>query len=162
VLSRRLRQNATPEARRLAAAHAPSDEHRERRAECAGAHGRLAGKPLATRSPMGTRVSPDSYAWGASARERAVFTVERILDFGFSVLYGLLTIRFLLAFFQASAGAAFYGFVHSLSQPFFAPFQGLFGTTLVAGHPVVCAACSGCCCPPRGDRGTRPDDAGSP
>jgi YggT family protein len=88
---------------------------------------------------MGTRVSPDSYAWGASARERAVFTVERILDFGFSVLYGLLTIRFLLAFFQASAGAAFYGFVHSLSQPFFAPFQGLFGTTLVAGHPVVWA-----------------------
>jgi uncharacterized protein YggT (Ycf19 family) len=50
-----------------------------------------------------------------------------------------LTIRFLLAFFEANRAAPFYGFIRSASQPFFSPFEGLFGTTSIAGHPVVWA-----------------------
>lgn len=86
---------------------------------------------------MPTRVSPASYAFSSSARVRAVFTIERLLDFGFSLLYVILTIRFVLAFFEANRAATFYGFVVSISEPVFAPFRGLFGTTMLGSHPVV-------------------------
>ena len=86
---------------------------------------------------MATYLTRDYFSWGDSPRERFVFTVERVLDFAFSLLYSLLGIRLLLDFFNASKGAGFYGLVRELTQPFYSPFEGLFRSTLIDGHPIV-------------------------
>lgn len=86
---------------------------------------------------MATYLTRDYFTWGNSPRERFVFTVERVLDFAFSLLYSLLGIRLLLDFFNASKGAGFYEIVRSLTDPFYVPFQGLFRSTLIEGHPIV-------------------------
>ena len=86
---------------------------------------------------MATYLTRDYFTWGESPRARFVFTVERILDFAFSLLYSLLGIRLLLDFFNASKGAGFYGLVRDLTQPFYHPFEGLFRSTLIDGHPIV-------------------------
>ena len=81
--------------------------------------------------------SRDYFTWGSSPRQRAIFTIERILDFLFAILYSLLGTRLVLDFFQAKKGAGFYELIRSLTDPFYSPFQGLFGASTVEGHPVV-------------------------
>jgi uncharacterized protein YggT (Ycf19 family) len=78
-----------------------------------------------------------SYFVPESAERRTAFTIERVLDFLFAVLYALLGTRLLLDFFGARKGAGFYELIRSMSDPFYRPFQGLFGASTVDGHPVV-------------------------
>ena len=86
---------------------------------------------------MATRLTRDYFTWGESPRSRVIFTIERVLDFAFSLLYSLLGIRLLLDFFNASKGAGFYGLVRDLTQPFYGPFEGLFRSSTIDGHPIV-------------------------
>jgi uncharacterized protein YggT (Ycf19 family) len=86
---------------------------------------------------MTSRLHPRYWTSSSEPGTRAVFTVARIVDFLFAVLYTVLGTRFLLDFFQARKGAGFYELVRSMSDPFYRPFQGLFGASHVDGHPVV-------------------------
>lgn len=98
----------------------------------------LSGRSLAEVSAiMATQLTHNYFTWGTTPRERTLFTLERILDFGFGLLYSVLAIRALLDFFRAAKGAGFYELIRSLSDPFYAPFRGLFGATSLDGHPVV-------------------------
>ena len=86
---------------------------------------------------MATYLSRDGFTWGTTSRGRTLSMVERGLDFVFGLLYLVLAIRLALDFFRASKGAGFYELISSLSDPFYAPFRGLFGATSVEGHPMV-------------------------
>lgn len=86
---------------------------------------------------MATYLTRDYFTWGDSPRARVVFTVERVLDFAFGLLYSLLGIRLLLDFFNAWKGAGFYGLVRDLTQPFYGPFEGLFRSSTIDGYPIV-------------------------
>lgn len=62
------------------------------------------------------------------AGERARLIVARvghIIDYLFFVLYGLIALRFLLAFLGASEQAGFVRFIHGVTEPFYAPFSGI-------------------------------------
>lgn len=61
-------------------------------------------------------------------RERRRSLVERLymlVDYAFVILYGLLTIRFLLSIAAANERAGFVQFIKALTQPFFAPFADI-------------------------------------
>jgi hypothetical protein len=62
-----------------------------------------------------------------------VAMVARVFDFLFGLLYALFIVRFLLVFFNARADAGFFQFIHSTTEAFYRPFEGLFATTYVAG-----------------------------
>jgi len=51
----------------------------------------------------------------------------------FGILEGLLAIRFFLALLGANPAAGFTQFIYSITQPFLAPFVGLFGTAHFGG-----------------------------
>lgn len=76
-------------------------------------------------------------------RHNALIIVARVLDYAFGVLYALLAIRLALVFFGAREGAGFFQMIRNVTDVFYAPFKGLFATTLVAsGHlewPLVVA-----------------------
>ena len=86
---------------------------------------------------MMTRTERAYFDWGTEPRDRLYFGLERGLDLVFGLLYTALGIRALLDFFQARTGTGFYELIRSITQPFYRPFEGLFGSTLVDGHPVV-------------------------
>ena len=58
-------------------------------------------------------------------RGRVVARVSQVIDYLFFILYGLLTIRLLLALFAAREGAGFVQFIKSVTDPFYAPFRGI-------------------------------------
>ena len=64
-------------------------------------------------------------------------TIARILDLIFAFIYMVLTVRFLLEFFQARRGTGFYELITSASTPFFAPFRDIVASGTFATHPVV-------------------------
>jgi uncharacterized protein YggT (Ycf19 family) len=64
---------------------------------------------------------------------RLVGLLARVLDLAFGLLYTLLLIRFALVFFAAHPGAGFYQLIHSATEPFYRPFEGLFATTTFNG-----------------------------
>jgi uncharacterized protein YggT (Ycf19 family) len=71
--------------------------------------------------------------------DRAVILarVARVIDYLFGILYALLLVRLALDFFGARQ-AGFVQIIHSLTEPFYAPFRGMFAPTSVVGaHPVV-------------------------
>src|SRR5580704_1378546 len=71
--------------------------------------------------------------------DRTVFLarVARVFDYPFGILYALLLVRLALDFFNARA-SGFVQIIQRLTQPFYAPFQGMFAPTAVDGvHPVV-------------------------
>ena len=71
------------------------------------------------------------------ARVAVVDRVARVIDYLFGILYVLLLIRLALEFFNARQGAGFYRLIHELTEPFYAPFKGIFGTASIAGAHVV-------------------------
>jgi uncharacterized protein YggT (Ycf19 family) len=68
---------------------------------------------------------------------RPVQAVARTVDFLFGLLYALLLIRLFLEFVNAASNTGFFAFISKVTAPFFAPFQGLVGTTAFDGHPIV-------------------------
>ena len=63
------------------------------------------------------------------APHRVLGVVARVIDYLFGVLYALLVVRFVLELFGARSGAGFVQLIRQLTQPFYAPFQGIFPTT---------------------------------
>lgn len=58
-------------------------------------------------------------------RGRVAARISQIIDYVFFLIYGLLAIRLLLELFAAREGVAFFRFIKSLTNPFYAPFRGL-------------------------------------
>jgi uncharacterized protein YggT (Ycf19 family) len=61
----------------------------------------------------------------AERRHYVVGRVAQAVDYVFYLLYGLLTIRFVLALLGASEDAGFVQFVRGLTAPFYGPFSGI-------------------------------------
>ena len=66
-----------------------------------------------------------------------VSTIGRVLDFAFGLLYTVLAVRLVLEFFGARRGAGFFELIRSISDPFYAPFQGIFPTNNIEGAHLV-------------------------
>ena len=58
-------------------------------------------------------------------RGRGIARISQFVDYAFFVIYGLLTIRLLLALFAARESAGFVKFIKSVTGIFYAPFQGI-------------------------------------
>lgn len=58
-------------------------------------------------------------------RGRFMARISQVVDYIFFLIYGLLTIRLLLALFAAREGAGFVQFIRDVTDPFYAPFQGI-------------------------------------
>jgi YggT family protein len=64
---------------------------------------------------------------GLTKMQQFVYTVATILN-------GLLVIRMLMSLFGANPANAFANFIYTLTNPFVAPFRGLFGYDLALGR----------------------------
>jgi uncharacterized protein YggT (Ycf19 family) len=58
-------------------------------------------------------------------RGRFVARISQVVDYIFFLIYGLLTIRLLLALFAARSGAGFVQFIRTVTDPIYAPFKGI-------------------------------------
>jgi hypothetical protein len=58
-------------------------------------------------------------------RGRVVARISQVIDYLFFIVYGLLTIRLLLALFAARSGNTFVQFIRTITDPFYAPFRGI-------------------------------------
>lgn len=76
-------------------------------------------------------------------RGRVMARISQVVDYVFFVVYGLLTLRFLLELFGAREGAGFFKFIVSVTNPIYAPFKGLMASPSADGFtlalPVVFA-----------------------
>ena len=84
---------------------------------------------------MATEVIHDHYE-AEPPHHRILGVLGRALDLAFGLLYTLLVIRFLLVLFGARGGASFYQLIHSATQPFYHPFEGLFTPGTFAGFHI--------------------------
>ena len=80
-------------------------------------------------------------------RSRGLARISQIVDYIFYVIYALLAMRFLLALLAARSGAGFVRFIVTVSNPFYAPFQGIVASPSTdQGHtlllPVIVALIS--------------------
>jgi uncharacterized protein YggT (Ycf19 family) len=66
-----------------------------------------------------------------------VARIGRVFDYLFGVLYSLLLVRLALEFFGARQDAGFFRMVNVLTEPFYAPFKGLFATRTIDGARFV-------------------------
>lgn len=58
-------------------------------------------------------------------RSRFMARISQVVDYIFYVIYGLLTVRLLLALFAANQNAGFTQLINTLTNPFYAPFRGI-------------------------------------
>jgi uncharacterized protein YggT (Ycf19 family) len=58
-------------------------------------------------------------------RGRFAARVSQVVDYVFFLVYGLLTIRLLLALFAARESAGFVQFIRSVTDPIYSPFRGI-------------------------------------
>jgi len=58
-------------------------------------------------------------------RARGAARISQFVDYIYFLIYGLLTIRLLLALFAARQDAGFFQFIKTVTDPFYAPFRGL-------------------------------------
>ncbi len=59
----------------------------------------------------------------------SVTKINRVINYGFSVLEGLILIRMLITGLGGNPGNAFVDFIHSITEPFVFPFLTVFGST---------------------------------
>lgn len=84
---------------------------------------------------MGTRTDLIETGYPAGG---PIYALGRVIDFLFGILYTLLVVRLVLEFINAARGSGFFVFIRRLTDPFFAPFQGIVGSTAVDGsHRIV-------------------------
>jgi uncharacterized protein YggT (Ycf19 family) len=74
---------------------------------------------------------------GTASRISVVAGIARVVDYLFGALYLLLLVRFALEFFNARTGAGFFQLIRELTDAFYAPFRGLFATTIIDGAHFV-------------------------
>lgn len=76
-------------------------------------------------------------------RGRIMARISQVVDYLFFIVYGLLTLRFLLELFGARETASFFQFIRSATNPFYAPFKGLVASPSADGFtlalPIVIA-----------------------
>ena len=71
-------------------------------------------------------------------RSRQLARVSQIVDYIFYVIYALLGMRFLLALLAARSTAGFVQFIVAVSNPFYAPFQGIVASPRTdGGHTLL-------------------------
>jgi uncharacterized protein YggT (Ycf19 family) len=66
-------------------------------------------------------------------RARGAARISQVVDYIFYVIYGLLVIRLLLALLAARSRAGFVQFIHSITDPLYAPFRGIVASPTVEG-----------------------------
>ncbi len=70
-------------------------------------------------------------------RGRMLARVSQVIDYIFFIVYGLLTIRLMLALFAARNSADFVQFIRSVTDPFYAPFKGIVASPSVDGYTLA-------------------------
>jgi len=58
---------------------------------------------------------------------------SQFIDYAFYVLYALLGLRLVLALISARSGNGFVQFIHTVTNPFYAPFRGIVGSPTAEG-----------------------------
>jgi uncharacterized protein YggT (Ycf19 family) len=64
-------------------------------------------------------------------RGRTAARVSQVMDYAFYLIYGVISLQFLLRLMGARAGNGFVQFIASLSAPLLAPFERIVGTPSV-------------------------------
>ncbi len=85
--------------------------------------------PAGTTTHQTETSSTDPYA----ARRELPVKVQNTIYLLFGILEGLLGIRFVLELLGANPAAGFAQFIYTITNPFLAPFVGLFGTARSGG-----------------------------
>jgi uncharacterized protein YggT (Ycf19 family) len=67
-------------------------------------------------------------------KKKKVFRAFQIVWYIWGVIITLLAFRFCLEFLGANPYSGFATFIYTLSKPFVAPFQGVFGTIMTAKY----------------------------
>lgn len=71
------------------------------------------------------------------SRGRTFARVSQVTDYLFSLLYGLLAIRLVLALLAARSENGFVQFINAVTEPFYALFRGIVGSPSAEGHTLV-------------------------
>ena len=66
-------------------------------------------------------------------RARSMARVSQVVDYVFYVIYALLAIRLLLALLAARRSAGFVQFIHTVTDPLYAPFRGIVASPTAEG-----------------------------
>lgn len=66
-------------------------------------------------------------------RSRTMARISQVVDYIFYVIYALLAIRLILALMAARQSAGFVQFIHSITDPLYAPFRGIVAEPTVEG-----------------------------
>ncbi len=66
-------------------------------------------------------------------RSRSMARISQVVDYIFYVIYSLLALRLILALLAARRSAGFVQFIHSITDPLYAPFRGIVGSPTVEG-----------------------------
>ena len=85
--------------------------------------------PAGTTAHQTETFTNDPYA----VRREQTIKIQKGIYLLFGILEGLLGIRFVLGLLGANPAAGFAQFIYSITQPFLAPFIGLFGTARSGG-----------------------------
>lgn len=73
-----------------------------------------------------------------TAAARITGRIAQVVDYAFFVLYGLLGLRFLLAFVAARSGAGFTRFITNVTDPLYWPFRNIVeGLHIGGGHVIA-------------------------
>ena len=71
-------------------------------------------------------------------RSRGLARISQVVDYIFYVIYALLGMRFLLALLAARSSAGFVRFIVTISNPFYAPFEGIVSSPRTdGGHTLL-------------------------
>jgi hypothetical protein len=74
-----------------------------------------------------------AYIVAGDPRVRPLYRGTQVVWYLLNLLEVILLFRFILRLLGANSGAAFTQMVYSLSHPFVAPFQSVFGSSRIAG-----------------------------
>ena len=69
----------------------------------------------------------------AVERSRGMARISQVVDYIFYVVYALLALRLILALLAARRSAGFVQFIHSITDPLYAPFRGIVGSPSIDG-----------------------------
>jgi hypothetical protein len=75
-----------------------------------------------------------------AARRAQTYRVQQAIYLVFSIIEGLIAIRFVLEVLAANPAAGFAAFIYGITAPFMAPFVGLFGEPHFGGSVVEWSA----------------------
>ena len=134
---------AEDEARRLAQHGATAGSiDREINAEIAERAGHGGAKETGTLRKVADDMRDNAIAEVAGTnrelgRARVFARISQVIDYLFSILYGLLLIRLVLVFVAARSGNGFVQFIQSATNPFFAIFRGIVASPSAGGFTLA-------------------------